>query len=384
MRTIPFEGGPIRIAGALDLDRSGTGIMPRRLPAWTRPQVPPFMEIMVTQPSGVRLEFTTDSSTIELDVLLTLLEVAGIAGRPPADGVFDLVVDGTDIRAARGAGGDRLLVSVARLDRPELVAGKPSTIRFDGLPEGMHRYELWLPANAGVELRALRIDDGARAEASATQPRRRWLHHGSSISHCSGAHSPTRTWPAVAARLAGVELINLGLGGNCHLDPFVARSMRDCSADVISLKAGINVVNADSLKERTFAPALDGFLDTIRDGHPATPILVVSPIICPSAENSPGPTVPNAEGTFETIPGHEAVRPGSLTLQRMRRIMESVVERRRQSDPNLYYLNGLALFGPGDVDDLPDALHPNADGYVRMGERFFECAFEHGRPFSAA
>ena len=124
MRTIPFEGGPIRIAGALDLDRSGTGIMPRRLPAWTRPQVPPFMEIMVTQPSGVRLEFTTDSSTIELDVLLTLLEVAGIAGRPPADGVFDLVVDGTDIRAARGAGGDRLLVSVGPPGPPGTGGGE--------------------------------------------------------------------------------------------------------------------------------------------------------------------------------------------------------------------------------------------------------------------
>lgn len=30
-----------------------------------------------------------------------------------------------------------------------------------------------------------------------------------------------------AARLAGVELCNLGLGGSCHMDQYVARTIRD-------------------------------------------------------------------------------------------------------------------------------------------------------------
>ena len=47
--------GALEIVGALDLDRTDTGISPRRLPAWTRPQVPDlFMEFMVTLGSGVR------------------------------------------------------------------------------------------------------------------------------------------------------------------------------------------------------------------------------------------------------------------------------------------------------------------------------------------
>ena len=48
-------------------------------------------------------------------------------------------------------------------------------------------------------------------------------------------------------------------------------------------------------------------------------------------------------------------------------------------DPNLHHLDGLALFDEADVADLPDALHPNGDGYVRMGERFAALAFAPGR-----
>ena len=101
--------------------------------------------------------------------------------------------------------------------------------------------------------------------------RRVWLHHGSSISHGSDAASPTTTWPALAAALGGVELINLGLGGSALLDPFTARAMRDTPADLISVKIGINLVNTDLMRLRAFAPAVHGFLDTIREGHPDHP-----------------------------------------------------------------------------------------------------------------
>jgi len=51
-------------------------------------------------------------------------------------------------------------------------------------------------------------------------------------------------------------------------------------ADFISLKLGINVVNGDSMRERSFIPAVHNFLDTIREKKPNTPILIISPIIC--------------------------------------------------------------------------------------------------------
>lgn len=79
------------------------------------------------------------------------------------------------------------------------------------------------------------------------------------------------------SRAGEVDLVNLGFSGNALLDPFTARAMRDAPADLISVKVGINIVNADVMRLRAFTPAVHGFLDTIREGHPTTPLLVVSP-----------------------------------------------------------------------------------------------------------
>ena len=57
---------------------------------------------------------------------------------------------------------------------------------------------------------------------------------------------------------------------------------------------------------------------------------------------------------------------------------------RRATDPNLHLLEGTALFGPDDVEDLHDGLHPNAAGYRRMGERFFDIAFGPEGTFAPA
>ena len=207
-----------------------------------------------------------------------------------------------------------------------------------------------------------------------------WVHHGSSISHGSGAASPTTTWPALAARAGGVQLVNLGFGGSALLDPFVARAIRDTPADLISLKLGINVVNADLMRRRAFVPAVHGFLDTIREGHPTTPLLVVSAVLCPIHEDTPGPGLPvfeNGAVRFTATGDPADVPSGRLTLRVIREALAGIVAQRSAADPHLSYLDGRELYGEADSEELPlpDALHPDAATHLQMGERFAEFAF---------
>lgn len=354
----------VDIVGALDFDERESGIAPRRLPAWTRSQVPDGMDAMLRMPSGVRLRFNTNAKNVGLHFL-----ASNIAPTPEERRSINLNLECQGaLWSASSHAGNTIVADAKEPEGYRLIRGKPDTVWFNDLPEDEKTCEIWLPHNAFVELRELVVDEGKHIRPATVDERNRWIHYGSSISHCMEAEQPAFIWPAVAAREAGVALINLGFSGQCHLDQFVARTIGDADADIISIKVGINVINMDSMKERVFVPALHGFVDTIRERKPTTPIILISPIFCPSAEHHPGPTVPNSDGKFVTLSGHPELRNGSMSLARVRDLIEATVEQR--DDDNLDYRNGLDLFGPEDRVDLPDDLHPNPDGYIRMGHRF--------------
>jgi len=139
------------------------------------------------------------------------------------------------------------------------------------------------------------------------------------------------------------------------------------------VKLGINVVNADVMRLRAFGPAVHGFLDTIREGHPTAPLLVVSPLYCPIHERTPGPgdfdhaALASGVVRFRAtgLPGD-----GKLTLEVIRDALAEIVAQRE--DPALHYVDGLSLYGPEDYAEfpLPDELHPDGPAHQRIASRF--------------
>ncbi|MCR3726578.1 hypothetical protein FHS35_003430 [Streptomyces umbrinus] len=372
------------LRGFLGLEQTPHGLLPHRLPARARRQIPDDrLAVAEAQPSGVRLVFRTRATVVELDTLPTRRVYRGFPA--PADGVYDLLVDGRLAAQATVAGGNVRTIVDMVTQSAELTEGPAGTARFAELPAGDKDIEIWLPHTEVTELIALRTD--APVEPAPDSGRKVWLHHGSSISHGSNAAHPTAIWPALAASRGGVELVNLGFGGSALLDPFTARAMRDAPADLISLKIGINVVNADAMRLRAFTPAVHGFLDTIREGHPATPLLVVSPVLCPIQEDTPGPLAPDLDGgtlRFKATGDPAERAAGRLTLHVIRDELARVVEQRAADDPNLRYLDGRDLYGEKDYAEfpLPDEVHPDPAGHRRIGENFARLVFGDGGPFA--
>ncbi|GAB2845262.1 GDSL-type esterase/lipase family protein [Microbacterium insulae] len=363
----------VRVRGAVEVERTARGILPHRLPAWARAQVPDaFMAQTSAESAGVRLAFRTAATVIELEVSARRMAPDARSPLPPS--VYELAADGSVVAAVAAASGSRYLFT---FDDPSgtVVDGPPTLVRFAGLPAADTSYELWLPYTDAVEVLAVRAD--APVHPAEEPVALRWLHHGSSISHGYRADATSGTWPVVAALAAGVELTNLGFSGSAMLDPFTARTIRDRPTDLITVKIGINLVNGDVMRMRAFRPALDGFLDTVREGHPSTPIVVISPIFCAPVETAAGPTVQDPTRPYEwsIAGGTEAdVAQGKLSLGSIRAAIADIVERRRTADDRLRHVHGHLLYGPDDARTLPlpDNLHPGPDVQRLMGERFSE------------
>ncbi|GAA3408127.1 SGNH/GDSL hydrolase family protein [Paenibacillus hodogayensis] len=307
--------------GAVSVEQKEDGWKPWRIPYKEFSLFPPngiggTAEIS----AGVRLRFSSDTTTVRL-------ELAQLETQVQVDLIY-----GEDTLVTR-----------------ELEPGR-TTVEFDGLPGQEKLIEIYLPQKVPTIVKALTIDEGAVWNIPDIA-RTKWVTYGSSITQCNAAFSPARTWPALVARRFGLDLTCQGFSGNCHLEPMVARQIRDLPADIISLCLGINVYGGGTLNRRTFQAAVIGFVQIIREKHPDTPIVLMSPIWSPSREQVTG-----ASG---------------FTLSEMRSEIEDATARLSAlGDQNLHYVNGLTIFDETSAEHLPDQLHPNGQGYSIMGSNF--------------
>ncbi|MDP6019158.1 MAG: SGNH/GDSL hydrolase family protein [Candidatus Latescibacteria bacterium] len=318
MQSLTPIGGDVTVEGAVSIEETVDGVHPWRLPIHRRDLFEPSVVNKASMPAGVRLTFISDTSSVILGIANQ-----GVAPDPPW--VFDLLVDG---------------------ELHQRLAPTPDadSIRFTDVPDGEHRLELYLPSQyAPVVIRALKVDAGATVRGWQ-DVRRRIVFYGSSITHCRHAAGPSETWPALVAGQFDLHLTSLGYGGDCHMDQVVGRMIADLPADFIGLKIGINMMGALSASDRSFRAMAIGLIETIRDGHPDTPMALVSPICHP-----PNETTQNAAG---------------MTLQLMRqRLAEACQVLCAQGDDNLHYVDGLSVMGPNDVHLYIDGIHPSAEGY---------------------
>lgn len=311
--------------GAVSLERVDGGIKPWRIPYKQFALFPPNgISGMAAMSAGVRLRFASNTTTVRLEIAPCGVPVQA-----------DLVLGDASIATSQLSPGETVFV-------------------FEQLPGEDKLIEIYLTQKAPTVMKSLTIDDGAVWRIPEVA-RPKWVAYGSSITQCSAAFSPAQTWPAVVARRFGLDLTCLGYSGNCHLEPMVARMIRDLPADVISMCLGINVYGHHSLNPRTFKAAVIGFVQIVREKHPDTPIALMSPIWSPPRE-----TVKNAVG---------------FTLVEMRTEIEEALDSMAAlGDKHLHYVNGLNIFDESLAEQLPDNLHPNAEGYVTMGNNYADRA----------
>jgi hypothetical protein len=304
-------------SGAISTDVKEGTVMPWRISYQEKTLFDENLVMRAAMPAGVRLSFRSNTTSI-----------SGQCDAFKDRSNIDIVVNG-------------------KLAGSTETANKTS-FQYDNLGSEMKDIELWMPQFGEIRFSSLSFDDNAETLKPSESSTKKWITYGSSITQCSTADSPTKTWPAIVARSRGYDFTCLGFGGQCHIDPMVARIIRDREADLISLCLGINI-HSGSLNQRTYRPGILGFVQIVREKHPTTPITLISPIFSPDREDTP-----NVVG---------------FTLKQMRlEVKKAARTLQEYGDKNIHYINGLDVFDSENAHLLPDNLHPNNEGYGIMAD----------------
>ena len=225
---------------------------------------------------------------------------------------------------------------------------------MDAVPAEVGRATARLRVGAGAAPATLYLPEGMRPTLLALRPQGgeirpppaqpRWLCYGDSIVEGWCASEPAAAWPHRIARQHDLDVVNLGYAGAARGELPSAQEIAALPADLISVAFGTNCWTRTPQSAELFAASLRAFFEIVRGGHPATPIVAISPILRPDAENTP-----NVLGA----------RLGDL-----REAFESTVkERRKAGDGCLQLVPGRDLVA---AEHLPDGIHPDDAGHAAM------------------
>jgi lysophospholipase L1-like esterase len=272
-------------------------------------------------PAGVRIELVGDAEAVD------------VAYRT-ATGNLGYRGDGAGITFSVWRGGRKVGEEEATLGdglvRLPLGEGSPDSPAVIYLPEGMQPLVQSLTAVSG--------------EIAPAPQLPRWIAYGDWTTQGWIASGPSQAWAAITARKAGLDLINLGYAGAGRGEVVSAEHIAALPADVITVAYGASCWTRIPQSTTMVAEGLHGFLDIVRQGHPTVPIVVISPIMRPDAED-----VANKLGA---------------SMSDIRHAIESAARARIvRGDTTLTLVTGETIISE---EHLADGIHPGDEGHKRI------------------
>ena len=325
---IPLPDARIEIDG-LPWYRENAGEL-YRFPQRLKDTLPKAVWSLSQSPSGGRLRFRTDSNKLAIRV-----EYPGppnmanmhAFGQTGVDLYLDGVYRGTAF-AAKDSGPEKPVEKIY--------------FDFGSGPRRQREVLLYLPLYKGAKILGLGVDGEAKFErATAFAHAKPVVYYGTSITQGGCASRPGMAYQAILGRLLNLDFVNLGFSGNGKGEPEVARAVAELDASVFVLDFSQNNLTVASV-----AAVYDPFIATLREKHPRTPILAITPILQAS----------------------EPLNPKSETEGMREHIRKVVSARIGAGDKNLHLIEGTDLIGANRLDGYVDGVHPNDLGFQWMAE----------------
>ncbi len=298
-----------------------------RLPVSGHEAFPKPVWDLAHDPSGGRIRFRTDSSSVALRLEWP---------HPPGmRNMHSFGQSGVDLYV-----GDTYW-NTAVPDKDATPGKVYEHVYFKGQKRVMRDITIYLSLYSPVSVREIGLDKDAAVEsASPFAVAAPVVFYGTSITQGGCASRPGMSYQAILGRKLNLNHINLGFSGNGKGEAALARAVAALDASVFVLDFAQNNSTVDSLEQ-----VYDPFVGILRERHPDTPIVAITPIYAASELT------------------------GSRRNEQMRDLIRKVVSRRiAAGDNHLQLVEGTDLLGPSRVDGLVDGTHPNDLGFEWMAE----------------
>ena len=270
--------------------------------------------------TGARLRFRTDSGKIRVEIRVT-------------NRFMDMGMSFFQANAGYIFTGDYPAASYAAI----MIA--PDTYESDTVAaeipnRGMNDITVFFPRNPTVEDVNVFIEDGAvilpPTPHRLTRP---FVFYGSSITE-QGLTSTPFAYASLLSRFFDADFYNFGASGNARGEPEIAEYLGGIPKSVFFYDYDHNAPTAAHLRDTH-----EAFFKAFRSADPATPVIMTSR---------------PADDTCETAERREIIKTTYLNAK-------------AAGDQNVYFIDGLTLFGDADPAlCTTDRTHPNDLGHYRM------------------
>lgn len=320
LRWETFPGDALECSGLPWLDENLPDLwrLPRRLAS----SLPDGVRRQLRVPAGARLRMRCDTS--ELHFRMRCTPECAATG-------LDVYIDGRfwgTVPVPKGAESEVVCFAGAGREPKEITVYLP----------------LYHELQIELQIAAYGIDRNAGCGKPEPFARERPLVlYGSSIAQGASAARPGMSYAAILGRSMNTDHVNLGFGG-------AGKAEAEVVALVTQIDACCYLLDLGKSYGRQTAEAYAAMLTTLRQAHPGTPIVCITPIFS----------------------SREFYNDQYVDLSRhIRTLMrESAVERMAQGDGLFFLVEGETLLSPQDTDGLSsDGVHPNDLGHSCIAER---------------
>ena len=302
----------------------------RRLPLNPDWEIPTAVDGLANYTAGGQIRFKTDSKRILIKVQLT--ERSGMYHMP-----------------ATGQSGFDLYVRDWKIQRYLKTTRFPhDTLQYQAElysvdQKQLNDFVLNFPLYNGVTSVLIGLEPNSILDApDAFNIPGKIVIYGTSITQGGCVSRPGMLFSNILSRKLDAEFVNLGFSGNGKGEPELAQliaQLNDISLIIIDYEANAN---------KTIKNTLQQFVNTLREKHSLTPILVMSKIRYAD----------ETEGSFAY----------NQLISNRNFQKELVEERKLKGDKNIYFLDGSTILGEDYFECTVDGVHPSDLGSFRIAD----------------